>query len=87
MEQFIVELVISLVSKYPIVSAILGVIGFMRLIFKPAMSFLRTVVSSTASVKDDEVLNKVEASKVFLAFAWFIDFFASIKLPGYDIKK
>jgi len=87
MEQAVISFILGLADKYPLAVTIFMVIGVLRAVFKPAMAFFRTIVSATPSKKDDEVLNKVEASKAYLKFAWFIDYISSIKLPGYDIKK
>lgn len=78
MEQLLVELVM----KYPVAASIVGVVGVMRVVFKPAMSLARAYVGATATQKDDELLNKVEASKIYKGFAYVLDWFASIKLPG-----
>jgi hypothetical protein len=78
MEQILVELV----AKYPVIASIIGVVGVFRLVFKPAVSFARTVVTATPTKKDDEVMDKVEASGVYKGIVWVVDYLTSIKLPG-----
>lgn len=87
MEQALISFILGLADKYPIAVSIFMVIGILRTIFKPLMAFIHIFVAATPGQKDDEILNKVEASGLYLKFAWFIDYISSIKLPGYDIKK
>lgn len=76
------ELLVDLVTKYPLAATIVGVIGVLRLVFKPVMSAARSIVEATPSQKDNEFLDKLEASKIYKAVAYVVDWFASIKLPG-----
>jgi hypothetical protein len=80
MEETIVQLILAFAMKYPITMAILAVMGTLRAIFKPIMSVAHAYVESTSSLNDDEVLKKIEGHKAFKAFAWFIDYIASIKI-------
>lgn len=80
MEQ-IQQTIIDLVSHYPVIATILMVIGVARMIFKPFFSFMQAVVDATPSANDNEILAKVEASKVYKAIAYAFDWFGSIKLP------
>ncbi len=82
MELGIIELIIGLAGKYPIVASIFMVVGVLRAVFKPLFTFLHVVADATPSAKDNELLLKVEGGKVYKAIAWFMDYIASIKLPG-----
>lgn len=84
MEAVVIQFVLGLAAKYPVVTTVFLVIGVLRAIFKPFFAFLHVFVAATPSQKDDELLNKAEGSKVYKAFAFVVDYLASIKLPGYD---
>ena len=83
------EALISMLVQLPVVQQVLALpwlvqvflyIGVARSIFKPLMSFAHSVVAATPSTKDDEALEKVEASKAFKAVAWVFDYLFSLKL-------
>ena len=76
------QVLIDLAAKYPIIASIIIVIGIFRNIFKPLMSFLRSFVLATPSVKDDSILDKFEGSKIYAGIIYVVDWFTSIKLPG-----
>jgi hypothetical protein len=76
------DLILSLVQKWPVVSTVLMVVGVLRFINKPLFSFLRTFVLATPSKKDDQILDKVESSKVYKTICYILDWFGSIKLPS-----
>lgn len=75
------EQILELIAQYPVVSSILVVVGALRLVFKPVMTAIQAIVAVTPSKKDDEVLAKAEASSIYKAIVWVIDYLASIKLP------
>lgn len=70
----------KLVEGYPVLASILVVVGMLRLIFKPVFSILRNVANATKSVKDNELLDKVERSKIFKAVLYALDYLGSIKI-------
>lgn len=72
--------VLDLVIKYPWLATVVTVMGIMRLVVKPAMVFFHEVVKATPSVKDDELLAKVESSPVLKWFLIGLDWFASVKI-------
>lgn len=78
MEQIIIELA----QKYPAAVAVLTAIGVLRAVFKPIMTVLDKFVESTPSASDDALLGKLKESKIYKGIAWFVDYTASIKLPG-----
>ncbi|MFO1461250.1 MAG: hypothetical protein U1G08_17840 [Verrucomicrobiota bacterium] len=71
---------IDLALRHPWIVTVFGLIGFLRVIFKPAMALLHGYVATTQDKSDDELLEKVERSWIFVAFSWLIDFFGSVKL-------
>ena len=76
------QVLIDLSSKYPVIASVLMVIGVLRSVFKPLMSFLRTFVLATPSEKDNSILDKFEGSKFYAGIIYVVDWFTSIKLPG-----
>lgn len=66
--------------QYPVLLTIFMVIGVLRSIFKPATALFEAFVRATSKDSADATIETVEKSKAFLAFAWFVDFTASIKL-------
>jgi hypothetical protein len=75
------EFILGLIAEYPLAASVLVVIGVLRAIFKPIMTAIEAVVEATPTKKDDLALEKAKASKLYLAVVWFIDYFASVKLP------
>tara|TARA_R110002167_G_C12491385_1_gene635443 strand:+ start:269 stop:505 length:237 start_codon:yes stop_codon:yes gene_type:complete len=73
-------LIIGMVEKYPIIMTILSVMGMARLILKPLMTFLHEMVVVTESTKDNEILDKVEASKIYKGLLFVLDYAFSLKL-------
>lgn len=75
-------ILIELVSKYPIVSAVLMIMGVCRLILKPTMVWLKAVAAATPTPKDDLLVEQVEGSKIYKGLVWLLDYVFSLKLPG-----
>lgn len=75
------ELIAQLAEKAPWVYQVIFIIGMVRLIMKPLMTFLQEVVNLTPSTKDNEFLDTVLSSKIYKAVAWFLDYIVSLKLP------
>lgn len=81
------ELVIAgLAAKYPILLTIAAIMGMARLILKPLMTFLHSVVIVTDTQRDDELLNKVESSAVYKGVLFALDWVFSLKLKK-PVKK
>lgn len=74
------ELIMALAGKYPVVASIFMVIGVLRAINKPLFAFIQAYVDATPSKKDDALLAKVKASKVYSYMAFFLDWSTSVKL-------
>ncbi len=66
--------------QYPILLTIFMVIGVLRSVFKPATALFEAFVRATSPKDADATIQKVETNKFYLAFVWFIDYTASIKL-------
>jgi len=76
------QVLIDLVTKFPVLASIVAVIGILRIVVKPVMSAARSIVDATPSQKDNEFLDKLEGHKIYKAFIYVVDWFSSIKLPG-----
>lgn len=75
------EIILGLIAQYPKAAAVLAVMGLLRAIFKPIMAAVESYIADSASTKDDAKLAKLKAHKAYKAFAWLLDYTASIKLP------
>ena len=51
------------------------------------MTIVQNVVGLTPTVKDDEFMAKMMDHKAYKAFAFFVDWIASVKLPKKEEKK
>jgi hypothetical protein len=78
------SLIFALLSDYPNLTTFFAIVGFLRTINKPFFALLRTWVKSTSSTKDDEALDKVEASPQYKTLTFLLDWLASVKLPKKD---
>lgn len=77
---YIIPLLHTLLSKYPLTSSIIAVVGTLRIIFKPLMTFLHAYVQATPGKSDDLKLEKVEASKIYKTIVFLVDYFTSYKI-------
>lgn len=73
-------LILELVAKAPWLAGVFMVMGVLRMIMKPLMSFLRTFVMATPSDMDDKILDEVENSKIYAAIAYVLDWLFSLKI-------
>lgn len=73
-------LLVKLTIQYPWIVGIFSLMGALRMILKPAMTWLHGYVAKTETKADDELLEKVEHSKTFIVLAWVVDTLTSIKL-------
>lgn len=71
-------------GKYGWLVQILTVVGVMRLMFKPIMTVVQTIINLTPSVSDDAFLAKVMDNWFYKAAVYIVDWTASIKLPKRD---
>ena len=57
-------------------------IGTARLVFKPIMAAIESIVAQTPSKDDDKKLEEVKASQWYYWLVFTLDWFASIKFPS-----
>lgn len=62
------------------VFALFTFMGAARAVFKPLMTLAHSIVDQTPTVKDNEMLAKLEASRGFKIVAFLLDYFASVKI-------
>jgi hypothetical protein len=74
-------LVEGLAGKYGWITSVILVIGCLRVLFKPVMLAIESYVQQTPGEADDARIAKFEASVLYKAIAFVLDFGASIKLP------
>jgi hypothetical protein len=75
------EMILELIAKYPMASAVFVVIGVLRAVFKPVFMLAQAYVDATPSKNDDAILGKVRESKIVKGLEFVLDYLASIKLP------
>lgn len=80
MEEILIQFLIQASSKYPIVMTIFMVIGILRAVNKPLFALWRSYVTETETKADDELLDKVESSKITKAILFVLDWTASVKV-------
>lgn len=77
----ILPIIQSGVDKVPLLASIVFVIGAVRIVMKPLMTLLETVVNLTPTPADNSFLKAVLASKVYKAIVFALDLLLSVKLP------
>jgi len=73
-------LILGLGERFPLILAIVVIMGGARIIFKPLMSAIRAYVEWTPTKSDDIILNKIESSIPFKIFAYLLDWAFSVKI-------
>lgn len=68
-------------GKFGVIVQIVAVIGALRVVFKPVMVLVQSIVSVTPTVKDDEFLAKFMGHWSYKLISFLLDWTASIKLP------
>lgn len=79
-------LVLAYSGKLGFLVQAVSIVGTLRMFIKPLMSLALTYVAATPSPKDDEKLKEVMESKWYKGVVYFLDWFASLKLPKQDKK-
>ena len=79
---WLAALLTGLASKYTWLVAVLSVVGLLRLIVKPMVTIVETVVVWTTTTTDDEWLVRVKGGRVYRLVMWILDWLCSIKVPG-----
>ena len=81
----IMNIVQPLIEAYAGESGILlqalVIMASLRIVFKPLMSLIGSIVLVTPSKSDDILLQSIKAHKGYKMVSYLIDYFASIKLP------
>lgn len=67
------------ITEFPILANFVAILGSLRMIFKPLMSLIWSIVNVTTTGSDNEKYNKVTNHKLFGIFAYLLDYAASIK--------
>lgn len=70
----------GIAAKYPVIVTILSLIGALRTVFKPLVSWYESRVAETTDTADDARLAAWKTSWWFRILAWGLDFGASIKV-------
>lgn len=71
----------GMAGKYGLLAQVLLIVGGLRLLFKPLVSLAQGYVNFTPNPKDNEILAKIMDHWAYKAFAYFLDWSASLKLP------
>lgn len=78
--EFLKPLLEAYAGQYGWAVTLLTYIGTARVVFKPVMTAVESVVISTPSKSDDTKLEKIKKSKGYKMFVWVLDFLGSVKL-------
>lgn len=65
-----------------VLAVLVVIVGAARLIVKPLRELAQVVVGLTKTKSDDELLKKVEGSKITKALVFLADLLFSLKLPA-----
>ena len=76
----LVQAILGWAVQYPTVAAVLMVVGTLRLVMKPLMSFLNEVVLIIPGDADNQILKNIETSKVYTVLMYILDLLTSIKI-------
>lgn len=81
------QLLTKFVAQFPVVATVLIGIGILRAVNKPLFALLKAYVTSTPVLWDDEMLTKLEQSKLYRTVSFALDWLGSVKLPKAPEKK
>lgn len=76
-------LLISLVAKYPKLSAVIGIMGLLRAVLKPIVEAVHKYVLSTPGTADDDFVQRIERGRFSKIFLFILDWGASVKIPQF----
>lgn len=79
--QNVTDAIQNLAATHPWVITFLTFLGVLRTVMKPLMSLINGY-AMFAPTAQANAIREVETSEAYLWFVWFLDYFASIKLPG-----
>jgi hypothetical protein len=77
--EMILKFVLDLAAQNPQIAAILIVVGGFRIVMKPLVELAKAIAASTASPHDDKIISDVEASPIYKAILFVLDYAFSIK--------
>ncbi len=72
----------GLIIKFPKLSMLVIIMGFLRLVFKPLIDILWGIVNLTKTKKDDEFMKKLTEHKAFVIVAYVVDWGSSISVKN-----
>lgn len=77
---FLQPYLLLLVQKFPVALSVVAVMGVLRTVFKPLMTFLQALADATPTPVDNQLLASAEASKPYKVLAFILDYLASLKI-------
>lgn len=80
------QLIELYIGQYGWLAAFVSWVGTARLVFKPIMTAIESIIAATPSKNDDKSLEEVKASQWYYWLIFLLDYFASIKAPS-QMKK
>jgi hypothetical protein len=75
------EQLMELLLQYPTVMKVVMLVGTLRLVLKPIMVAVESIVLSTPTLSDDSLLAKVKANPIYKVLVFVVDWLGSVKLP------
>lgn len=83
-QNFVLNMLTSLIAKYPVLATLVGILGSMRLWAKPLSAFVHGIVELTPSKTDDgmwaSVYDFLTLTATGKTLAWLLDYVTSIKI-------
>lgn len=86
LEDALISLVLAMVAKYPALSAVLLIIGGLRVFLRPLVAVVRAYVSYTPQPEDNIWLDRFEGSKFYKGLNFMLDLIMSIKIKPVQRK-
>lgn len=74
------DAILELVNQSVILQKVVLVLIIARAVNKPLFSLLHAYVNATPWSRDNQLLAKIEASKIYKGVCWVLDYLFSIKL-------
>lgn len=75
------DFIIQLLTAHPSLAVLMTIVTVLRTVFKPIMAVIESGVKASGNARALAVLNSLEASKVYKAVCFVVDYLTSIKLP------
>lgn len=75
------DLINALSGEHNFIVTVLAWMASARLVFKPISLAVLKYVEVTPSLKDNEILEKIENNKFLKLLSWLLDYATSIKVP------